>query len=247
MLCLLAPVLLQAQGGRNEDLPATQTGVKFSWGLEFPSRNLYQGFNYKFMEPGNRIGLLGYQNIPINITTQFSPAVGVSYFYFEKSQDYNRDCTLDSFPTFWSVADTLPGRDIKVLALTIEPAFKFYIVNWALFLRLSPIAHINLSTRMENYSHACGSSVKRSFFDWEKGPDRNRARVMVGLSMGIVKEIRLNASRWLALETGFQTMINPLLEANSPKTEGPRFDFGFTGFYVNFGFFRKWIPLDKSI
>ena len=245
LLFLLLPGLLPAQFADKEDIPATQTGVKFTWGLEFPNKNTFQGRDYFYLLSGNRLGIQAYQNIPLSMLTQFSPGLGVTYIRFEKSQTYNRDCAQDSFPTFWSFSDSLPGRDIKILAVTIEPAFKFYVVPWNLYLRFSPVAHIQFSTRFENYGHSCGVSAQRSFMDWEESVERKKSAVMVGFSLGMVKEIRLSPARWLALETGMQTMINPILETNSPNFGGPRFDLGFTGFYVNFGFFRKWLPREE--
>ncbi|HHG85932.1 MAG TPA: hypothetical protein ENJ82_14390, partial [Bacteroidetes bacterium] len=69
-LLLLLPIFGQAQVG---DPKETQFGIRFGYGLEFPSENPFQGESFALFEAGHRLNFGGYVNLQAEPNVQFSP------------------------------------------------------------------------------------------------------------------------------------------------------------------------------
>ncbi|MEM7038940.1 MAG: hypothetical protein AAF570_18305 [Bacteroidota bacterium] len=240
VLFLLGSVVVmkgQSAGAPVEKAPA-QFGVRFGYGLEFPSENNYRGLEFNLVEAGHRFNYGAYVNITAEPNVQFSPYIGFEHTFWPKSLSYDRDCELDSFPSFWSIDDSVPGRDIRLWNFSIEPAFKFYVSKLTVWLKLQPHFTLNIRSRIENYTHTCGAPLTQQWLTYEESELRTTSNFNFGLGFGIVKEVRLSSGSGLALEPGFRVMLSPLFGVNAADPDGPNFRLYPWGFYLNLSFFR---------
>ncbi|MFN8395466.1 MAG: hypothetical protein U0176_12550 [Bacteroidia bacterium] len=214
-----------------------QFGVRFGYQLQFPSKNIVGVQNYTFFEAGHHIGYGAFVNLRASNGVQFSPYVGLEHVFWPKSEGYSGDCTLDSFPTFMGVADSLPGRDFRFFNIAFEPAFKFYVKKMSLFVKLQPMFSINLQRKVEQYNHACGVVPNSQFVDYEGNSSRGMSKFTFSLGGGIVKEVKLPRGSYLSLEPGVKIMLTKLLHVTEVD-QGLDFSLYPMGLYLNLSFFR---------
>lgn len=234
ILLLFQYAALQAQ---TSELPA-QFGIRFGYGLEFPSKNTIQGQDFSLFEAGHRLSYGAYVNLHAEPFVQFSPYIGFEHIFWPKSESYSGGCEADSFPTFHGVDDSLPGRDFRFYNIAFEPAFKFFIPRLTIFLKVQGILSLNIRTRVENYTHTCGAPIAKQWLEYVPTTYRKMSNLNFGLGFGIVKEVRLNSRSGFSLEPGFRAILSPLLRIRDPEPEGASFSLYPWGFYVNVGFFR---------
>ena len=213
-------------------------GVRVNWGLQIPGRNLIGGQEIQLVRAGNRLGGGGFLLVSINQKVQFAPFVGVNYVSFRKGQQYKTDCEIDSFPTYHSFYDSLPGRDLRFFYLTIEPAFKVRLSRIHIDLKFSPIIHFPIRAAVEDYVHTCGATGNRGFVAWENSPERKKRPVLIGGSISINRDINLSKNFSIFLEPGFEGYINSLVETEASDIAGGTFNLKYFGFFLNLGFFR---------
>lgn len=218
--------------------PRKQFGVKGTWNFQFPLNTTENAQQFQLLKPGNQWGGGAFVNIPINEKVQFAPYLGISFLTFRKSAFYVGDCAADSFPTFFQVEDTIPGRDLRFVMLNIEPAFKLKITKINMHLRLSPVVNINLQSKAEDYVHSCGNKGNAGFLTIGSDDKRTIARVMIGGSIGFLREVNLGKNFNLVLEAGGQGFINPLIDLAIPDGSDTDYSLQYAGLYVNIGFFR---------
>lgn len=235
-LCIPTGMFSQDQ---DEDLGETMFGIRFGYSLELPSQNFYNGRDFALFEAGHRLTYGAYLNVPVDKGVDFSPYFGFEHVFWPKSLGYSSECSLDSFPTFQATNDTIPGRDFRFYNLAFEPSFRFYISKLTIFLKLQPMISLNLRTRVENYVHECdGIPLGQTFLEFEETELRFMSRVNFGLGAGIVKEVPITKTSFLALEPGFKFNLTPLLRIRDQYPQGPSFSLYPWGFYVNLSFVR---------
>ncbi len=216
----------------------SQFGVRFGYQLQFPSKNYVNANNFSFFEAGHYLGYGGYINIPLSENIQFSPFFGLEHGFWPKSASYTPDCTRDSFPTFWSVKDSLPGRDFRFYNLVFEPAFKFYSQKRGIFFKVQPMFSYNIERKVEQYNHTCGVLPQGQFVDYGTNEYRKMSRFTFSLGAGIVKEVWINDKAGFAIEPGAKLMFSRLLAVKDENPNGPNFSLYPWGFYINVSFFR---------
>lgn len=246
-LLMTIPFLGFGQGGQDrEELPPehqamteeSQFGIRFGYQLQFPSKNYVNANNFSFFEAGHYLGYGAYTNIFVGKNIQFTPYFGFEHGFWPKSESYTQDCMRDSFPTFQSVKDSLPGRDFRFYNLTFEPAFKFYSQKRGIFFKIQPMFSYNIRRKVEQYNHSCGVQPQNQFVDYETNEFRKMSRFTFSLGMGIVKEVWINEKAGIALEPGAKVMLSRLLGVNDENPNGPNFSLYPWGFYLNLSFFR---------
>lgn len=238
ILVLSTHGLLQAQAPEKPDLPPTQLGVRANWGLEFISKNTINGQEFALLETGQHIGFGGFLNIAAEENVQFSPFLGMDYTFFPKSTNYVGGCETDTFPTFWSVTDSVPGRDHRFWSVVLEPSFKFYVSKLKIHVRVFPQLSYIVRSRVENYSNSCGNSVPQSWLDYEEDPLRKSSTFNVALGGSIVKEVKVSENAFLHLETGYKFMMSQLLKVRDPDPDREGYSLYPHGWFLNLGFFR---------
>ena len=246
LCCLCLPFLGQAQTGRipRDSLPLApvqdgpQYGVRFSYQLQFPSKNDVGLHSYSFFEAGHYIGYGAFVNLRIGKGAQFSPYLGLEHVFWPKSKGYAQACDIDSFPTFMGVNDSLPGRDFRFYNIAFEPAFKFYSRRMGIYWKLQPMFSYNIQHKVEQYNHACGVPIGTQFIDYQSNNLRSMSKFTFSLGMGIVKEVRVGKDSFLALEPGFKLMLSRLLAVHEENPDGLSFDLFPWGFYLNLSFFK---------
>lgn len=231
-----APVPTVAPPAPLQDGP--QFGVRFGYQLQFPSKNYVHAQNFSFFEAGHHLGYGAYLNLRAENGVQFSPYFGLEHVFWPKSEGYGADCTLDSFPTFMAVDDTLPGRDFRMYNVVLEPALKFYIRRMSVFLKVQPVFALNIQRKVEQYAHTCGVNPHTQLVDYEATSLRDMAKFTVSVGVGIVKEVRLPKGSGLALEPGVKLMLSRLLHVREADLDGLDFTLYPWGFYLNLSFFR---------
>ncbi|MEM6270208.1 MAG: hypothetical protein AAF998_12275 [Bacteroidota bacterium] len=237
-LCLFAfPSLLAAQNSPPE-LPPTEFGVRFGYGLEFPSQNVYRGEDFALFEAGHRLGFGGYANIYASERVQFSPYLGFEHVFWPKGAGYRGACDLDSFPTFVSVDDTIPGRNFRMYNIVLEPSFKVHSPKMSVWFRFIPFFSLNFRTRVENYTNTCGVSLQQEWIPYEEAELRRMSSLNFGLGFSIVKEVNVTPDSFLGLEVGIRNIFTPTLFVNQENPEAPDFSLYPWGFFVNLSFFR---------
>lgn len=214
-----------------------QFGVRFGYQLQFPSKNIVGVQNYSFFEAGHHIGYGAFLNLRASNGVQFSPYIGLEHVFWPKSQGYSGDCTLDSFPTFIGIADSLPGRDFRFFNIAFEPALKFYVKKMSLFVKLQPMFSLNLQRKVEQYNHSCGVIPSPQFVDYESTSNRGMSKFTFSIGGGIVKEVKLPRGSYLSLEPGVKLMLTRLLYITEADA-GLDFSLYPMGFYLNLSFFR---------
>lgn len=232
LLCL--PVLLRAQPDRSP----SQFGVRFGYGLEFPSTNFYRGDDFALFEAGHRLGFGGYMNVNISPKAQVSPYFGLEHVFWPKGAGYRGACDLDSFPTFYSVSDSLPGRNFRMYNLVFEPSFRLKSPKLSVWLRLVPMFSLNFRTRVENYTNTCGIFPEREWLQYSDSDRRRMSNFNFGLGFSIVKEVTLSNNSLLALEVGVRNVFTQTLFVNHENPDSPNFSLYPWGFFVNLGFMR---------
>lgn len=230
---------LAAQTAEQPELPPAQFGVRANWGFDFVSKNRVNLQEYAFLNTGQHVGFGGFVNLFAEENVQFSPFLGLNHMYFPKSAEYSGDCEADTFPTFWSIYDSLPGRSQRFWNVMLEPSFKFYIPKLQIHLRIFPLLQYNLRARVEDYTHTCGASFSRNWLAWEDDEYRKMSRFTVDLGASIVKEVRIGPGSFLQLESGYKAMLPPLLKVSDPDPDRPGFTLYPSGWFFNLGFFRE--------
>ena len=213
-------------------------GIRAGYGLELPSQNVIAGQVYHLTEAGHRFNYGAFLDIGDPKGTTFSPYFGLEHAYWRKSQTYGNDCTRDSFPTFWAVDDSLPGRDHRVVNVVLEPALRIKLRWEGLFLRLMPSLSYTFQSKVENYSHTCNAPIARAWLDWEDSEYRRQSKVNVGVGAGLVKEVQLGDAMGFSIETGVRVMLSSLWTVRAEVVEEGAFTLQPIGFYLNLGFFR---------
>jgi hypothetical protein len=234
VLTFLAPLLVQGQ----DELPHAQFGVRFGYGLEFPSKNLYRGEDFALFEAGHRLGFGGFVNIPGSPKVQFSPYLGLEHVFWPKGQGYDVGCELDSFPTFYSVKDTLPGRNFRMYNIVFEPSIKVKSSKMSVWFRFVPMFSLNFRTRVEHYFNTCGLSPQREWLEYARNDLRRMSGFDFGLGISIVKEVSFSSGSFLALEIGVRNVFTQTLFVNHENPDSPDFSLYPWGFFVNLGFMR---------
>lgn len=217
---------------------SNQVGIRFGYQLQFPSKNYVNANNFSFFEAGHYLSYGAYTNLKIAENIQFSPYFGLEHGFWPKSKGYSQDCMRDSFPTFWAVKDSLPGRDFRFYNISFEPSFKFFIPKRAIFFKLQPIFGYNLKRKVESYAHTCGVLPQSQFVDYSTDTYRAMSRFTFSMGMGIVKEVWINDRSGIALEPGVKMMFSRLLAVNDINPNGNDFSLYPWGFYLNLSFFR---------
>jgi hypothetical protein len=215
-----------------------QFGVRFSYQLQFPSKNYVYANNFSFFEAGHHLGYGGYINLKVGENVQFSPYFGLEHVFWPKSGGYSEDCTVDSFPTFMAVKDSLPGRDFRMYNLVFEPAFKFYSRKMGIHFKFQPMFAYGIQQKVEEYNHTCGVFAQSQFVDYEKSEVRGLAKFTFSVGGGIVKEVTLPKGSFLALEPGVKLMLSRLMYVQDAQPDGLDFTLYPWGFYLNLSFFR---------
>jgi hypothetical protein len=237
ILLVLVTSLPALTWGQDEKIP-TQFGVRFGYGLEFPSKNIYRGEDFALFEAGHRLGFGGFANIFINPKVQFSPYIGLEHVFWPKGENYRGGCELDSFPTFYSVNDTLPGRNFRLYNVVFEPTFKFLSPKMSVWFRLLPMFSLNFQTRVEDYTYTCGLFPDRQWLDYTSDDLRRMSSFNFGLGFSIVKEVLVSSNSWLALEIGVRKVFTQTLFVNHQNPDSPDFSLYPWGFFVNLSFLR---------
>jgi hypothetical protein len=241
LLWLGTPHLVSAQADTLPPIPTqdgSQFGIRFSYQLQFPSKNLVAAQVFTLLEAGHHIGYGAYANVKIGQAAQFSPYFGLEHVFWPKSQSYAQACDVDSFPTFMAVDDSLPGRDFRFFNLAFEPAFKFYSRRMQIWLKFQPMFAYNIQRKVEQYNHTCGVPISDQFVDYTKTSLRGMSPFTFSLGAGIVKEVRFKNGSGLALEPGAKIMLSRLLFVKELQANGRSFDLYPAGFYLNLSFFK---------
>ncbi len=243
-LCLLAVGATQAQKEAEEETAppvaldeGTQFGIRFSYQLQFPSKNAVNAQDFSFFEAGHHIGYGGYINLKIGERAQFSPYLGLEHVFWPKSEGYSQVCNTDSFPTFMDVKDSLPGRDFRFFNIVFEPSFKIYSRRSGISFRFQPIFSYNIQRKVEQYTHTCGVLPDPQFVDYTPTALRGMSKFTISLGAGIVKEVRLRSGGGLALEPGVKLMLSRLLYVKE-AANGLDFNLFPAGVYLNLSFFK---------
>lgn len=222
-------------------LPAqtpVRMGIRAGYGLDLPSQNIVNGRVYHLTEAGHRFNYGAFLDLGDAKGTTFSPYLGLEHGFWPKSQGYDRDCAKDSFPTFWSVDDSLPGRDHRVINVVLEPAIRVKLRWEGLFLRMMPSFSYTFQSKVEDYTHTCNAPIARAWIDWQDGERRKQSKVNVGIAMGLVKEVQINEGLGFSIETGARVMLSSLWTVRATTAEQGAFTLQPFGFYLNLGFFR---------
>lgn len=238
LLLLTGNSLLGQTPALTPELPPAQFGVRANWGFDFVSKNRVNLQEYAFLNTGQHLGFGGFLNIFAEPNVQFSPFLGMNFVNFPKSREYNQDCTQDTFPTFWSIYDSVPGRSHRFWNVALEPSFKFFIPKMKIHIRIFPLLQYNLRARVENYTHTCGAAFGRQWLSWEDDEYRKLARFTVDLGGSLVKEVKIGPNSYLQLESGYKVMLPPLLKVSDPDPDRPGFTLYPGGWFFNLGFFR---------
>lgn len=215
-----------------------QFGVRFGYQLQFPSKNTVGVNEFAFFEAGHHLGYGGYLNLKAGDGVQFSPFFGLEHAFWPKSESYLQDCSIDSFPTFMSVRDSLPGRDFRFFNIVLEPAFKFFMRKMDLWFKVQPMLSYNIQRKVEQYNHSCGVPQAGQFVDYAPSAERAHSKFNLALGAGIVKEVRFKSGSGLALEPGVKLTLSRLLYVESTAPNGLDFTLYPWGFYLNLSFFR---------
>lgn len=213
-------------------------GIRAGYGLELPSKNTRNGQVYYLTEAGHRFNYGAFLDIGDRKGTTFSPYFGLEHTYWRKSTGYDTDCERDSFPTFWAVDDSLPGRDQRVVNLVLEPAIRIKLRWEGLYLRLMPSFSYAFQSKIENYTHTCNAPIARAWLDWEDGERRRQSKVNFGVGAGLIKEVQLSERLGFSIETGVRFMFSSLWTVRAATPEEGAFTLQPIGFYLHLGFFR---------
>lgn len=213
-------------------------GLRFGYGLELPSKNLVGGQIYYVTEAGHRLNYGAFLDIGDVGKVTFSPYVGLEHQSWPKSEAYGADCTQDSFPTFWAVDDSLPGRDHRMINLVLEPAIRVKLRFPGTYLRFVPTFALTIQSKVEDYTHTCGAPLIRNWLDYSRGDLRSSSPLQFGMGLGFVKEVKINERSGFMIEPGVRGMLSSLFKVRSVLPEHPAFNLQPWGFYVNIGFFR---------
>lgn len=216
----------------------TQFGVRLGYTLELPSQNFYNGEEFSLFEAGHRFSYGAYINIPLDWNIQFVPFFGLDQNFWPKSLGYAQDCALDSFPTFISTSDTVPGRNFRFNNLVFEPAIKVWIPRAKIHVKFQAHLTYSIRARVENYPFACGISGGQNWLDYEGDALRNHNRFNLGFGASILKEVMIGERTGISLEPGARVMLTPLLQIQDSNPNGPYFTLYPWGIYLNIGVFR---------
>lgn len=235
LFLLLGPLLV---AGQDEIKEPSRFGVRFGYGLEFPSQNPYRGEDFALFEAGHRLGFGGFVNIPASPKVQFSPYLGLEHVFWPKGQGYRGACDLDSFPTFYSVKDSLPGRNFRMYNIVFEPSIKVKSSKMSVWFRFVPMFSVNFRTRVENYFNTCGLSPQREWLEYSRTDLRRMSGFNFGVGFSIVKQVALSNNSYMALEVGVRNVFTQMLFVNHENHNSPDFSLYPWGFFVNLGFNR---------
>jgi hypothetical protein len=213
-------------------------GVRAGYGLELPSKNIVNGQEYQLVEAGHRFNYGAFLDLGDPQRTTFSPYLGLEHGFWAKSFSYTQACEQDSFPTFWSVDDSLPGRDHRVVNVVLEPSIRIKLKWEGLYLRLVPAFSYVFQSKIENYTHTCNAPISRAWLDWEDSERRKQSKVNVGIGLGLAKEVRISERTGFSIETGARVTLSALWTVRAATAEEGAFTLQPFGFYVNLGFFR---------
>lgn len=220
------------------EAPSQNYGLRFGYSLRLPSTNTYRGAEFSLVEAGQEISYGGYLVAKLDRNVHFTPYLGLEHVFWPKSLGYSQDCSQDSFPTFVSTDDSLPGRDMRLFSIAFEPALKFYLPSLGIFLKLQPQFSLNIRTQIENYAYSCDGEFPLGPVQFEETFNSTTSKFNFGIGFGIVKEVRFGGTSGFSIEPGFKTMLTPLFSVADDKPEGPTFSLYPWGFYLNIGFFR---------
>ncbi len=217
----------------------TQFGVRLGYGLEIPSTNYYRGEEFSLFEAGHRFTYGAYLNIPLDWNVDFTPFVGLDQNFWPKSLGYANDCTLDSFPTYISTADTVPGRNFRFNNIVVEPGFRFYIPRASIFLKFQAHLTYSIRARVENYPFACGLSGQQNWLDYRSTSLANHNRFNLGFGTALVKEVTVGDNTGVMFEVGTRIQLTPLLSIQDADPNGPYFSLFPWNIFINLGVFRN--------
>lgn len=211
-----------------------QMGVRLGYSLELPSSSNFRGEDFTFFEAGHRIAYGAFLNLRADKNVQFVPYLGLEHVFWPKSLGYSSDCALDSFPTFWSTSDSLPGRDFRVYNIAFEPGFKFYNPRLSIFFKLQLFLSYSIRVRAEDYTHSCGAgNLSRSWLVYESDEFRENNPFNLGIGGGIVKEVKVGKESFLALEPGIKATISPIFKVFDANPNGPFFTMNPWAIFLN--------------
>lgn len=129
----------------------------------------------------------------------------------------------------------MPGRDLRFIFLSVEPALKIRIRRIHIDLKMAPVVHIPIRGVVENYVHSCGASGASGFISWENTAARKMSPVLLGGMLSFTREIRLGKNFYLFLEPGFEGYFSYSVKTSTPDGN---FELRYLGFFLNVGFFR---------
>lgn len=220
------------------EAPAHSFGVRFGYSLQLPSENIYNGQEFLLLEAGHEINYGAYLVAKLDRNVQFMPYFGLQHVFWPKSLGYSNDCSQDSFPTFLTTDDTIPGRDIELFNLVFEPSIRIYIPRLTIFMKFQPHIGLNLRNQFENYQYGCDGQLDQGPVEFEESSLQAMSRVNVGLGLGIVKEVRFGGDTGISLEPGVKFMLSSVFTVRDDHPEGPAFSLYPWGFYLNMSVFR---------
>ncbi len=220
------------------EAPIHNFGIRVGYSLQLPSENIYNGQEYLLLEAGHEINYGAYLVAKLDRTVQFMPYIGLQHVFWPKSLGYSNDCTQDSFPTFLSANDTIPGRDIQLFNLVFEPAIRIYIPKATFFLKFQPHFALNLRNQFENYQYGCDGQLDQGPVEFEESYNQVMSKVNVGLGMGIVKEVNFGGDAGISIEPGVRFMLSSAFTVRDEHPDGPSFSLYPWGFYLNLSVFR---------
>lgn len=236
--CLLLMLVLCLPATWAQAQTPVRMGIRAGYGLELPSKNTVNGQVFYPMEAGHRFNYGAFLDIGKAKGTTFSPYLGLEHAFWPKGHSYNNDCAQDSFPTFWAVDDSLPGRDHRVVNIVLEPAIRIPLRWEGLYLRLMPSFSATFQSKVEDYTHSCNAPLSRAWLDWEDGERRKQSKVNVGVGAGLVKEVQLSERMGFSIETGVRAMLSALWTVRAATPEQGAYTLQPFGFYLHLGFFR---------
>ena len=241
-LILLFPMSLAfGQAVETSELPEAPRhsfGVRFGYSLQLPSENTYNGQDFLLTEAGHEINYGAYLIGRLDRNVQFQGYFGLQHVFWPKSLGYSNDCEQDSFPTFLSTDDSIPGRDIRLFNLVFEPALRIYIPKLTIFLKFQPQFALNLRNQIENYAYGCNGQLDQGPVEFTETENRAMSRVNVALGLGIVKEVTFGGETGISLEPGFKFNLSSVFTVRDETPMGPSFTLYPWGFYLNVSVFR---------
>lgn len=220
------------------EAPTQNFGVRFGYSLQLPSENTYNGQDFLLLEAGHEFNYGAYVVAKLDRNVQFTPYLGLQHINWPKSLGYSNNCQQDSFPTFLSTDDTIPGRDIRLFNLVFEPAIRIYIPRLTIFLKFQPHFALNLRNQFENYSFGCNGQLDQGPVEFEETSRSAMSKVNVGLGLGIVKEVRFGGETGISLEPGFKFNLSSAFTVRDDHPQGPSFSLYPFGIYLNISVFR---------